>query len=172
MCIRDRITRAQACTMTAKLLGASDSELASAAEKAADSFSDVAKENWFAPYIGYCVNKGIINGYTDKTVRPSQQISLSELAAILCRAAGDSDASLGGTWPLNYLTSAKNRGILEDLEKCDPDTDGEKPLSRGNAAIMTYNYSLNTSGGENPDPAPNPDVYKRQSLSWTCLRNG
>ena len=151
------ITRAQACTMTAKLLNASDSELTAAAGSAAASFSDVTAENWFAPYIGYCVSKGIIVGYTDKTVRPCQQIALRAFAPILCRAAGDSDASLGGTWPSNYLTSAENRGFLKDLADCSADTDSDKPLSRGNAAIMTYNYAVGASEGEKPDPAPDPD---------------
>lgn len=157
------ITRAEACAMMTRLLGASDEELAEAASTAAGSFSDVTAENWYASYIGYCVSKGMIVGYTDNTVRPSQQISLSEFATILCRAAGDSDESLGGTWPSNYLERAENRGLLKDIINCSADSDSANPLSRGNAAIMTYNYVFTEPyGGEDPDPDQDSDPDEDQ----------
>lgn len=114
------VTRAQACKMIAQMLGAAEDELKAAAESAAKSFGDIEASDWAAPYIGYCVEKGIAAGYPDQSFKGSKQITLAEYAALLCRADGDSDSSLGGAWPDNYMESAKDKGFLENLVDCDP----------------------------------------------------
>ncbi len=146
------ITRAQACTMVTKMLDIPAAELEAAAEEAEQAFSDIKVSDWEASYVGYCTEKNITAGYPDKTFRSDQPITLSEYATILCRAAGDSDSSLGGTWPDNYMSSAQTRGLLEGLEGYDPAEDGAKLLNRGNAAIMTANLIEAENGngeGEN-----------------------
>lgn len=146
------ITRAQACTMVTKMLDVPAAELEAAAEEAERTFSDIKVSDWEASYVGYCTEKNITAGYPDKTFRPAQQITMSEYATILCRAAGDSDSSLGGTWPDNYMSSAQTRGLFEGLEGYDPAADGAKLLNRGNAAIMMANLIEAENGngeGEN-----------------------
>ena len=101
------VTRAQACKMIAQMLGAAEDELKAAAESAAKSFGDIEASDWAAPYIGYCVEKGIAAGYPDQSFKGSKQITLAEYAALLCRADGDSDSSLGGAWPDNFIWKAR-----------------------------------------------------------------
>ena len=144
------VTRAQACKMIAQMLGAAEDELKAAAESAAKSFSDIEASDWAAPYIGYCVEKGIAAGYPDQSFKGSKQITLAEYAALLCRADGDSDSSLGGAWPDNYMESAKDKGFLENLVDCDPAADAQKSLTRGNTAVMTYNC-MTAQDSEDPD---------------------
>lgn len=153
------ISRAEACALVSRMLDASESELEAGASAAASSFNDVNENNWFASYIGYCAQKGFVQGYEDGSVRPQQQISLNEFATMVCRVAGDSDSSLGGTWPSNYMESAEERGLFEGLVNLDPSADGDKNLGRGNAAIIAYNYEKSQDSEDNPgedDPSDNP----------------
>ena len=136
--------------MIAQMLGAAEDELKAAAESAAKSFGDIEASDWAAPYIGYCVEKGIAAGYPDQSFKGSKQITLAEYAALLCRADGDSDSSLGGAWPDNYMESAKDKGFLENLVDCDPAADAQKSLTRGNTAVMTYNC-MTAQDSEDPD---------------------
>ncbi|MDO5708260.1 MAG: S-layer homology domain-containing protein [Andreesenia angusta] len=45
-------------------------------------FADLGKGHWAYSYVSYLSNKGIINGYGDKTFRPNSSISRAELAKI------------------------------------------------------------------------------------------
>lgn len=150
------ITRAQVCAAVARMMGASEEELKEAAE-AASVFSDVTEDDWAAPYIGYCVEKGIISGYPDMTFKGDQQIVLGEYATILCRAGGDSDTSLGGVWPDNYMKRAEEKGFFAGLQNCDPSADAHKNLTRGNAAVMTYNSMT----ADTPEEPEEPDTGDR-----------
>ena len=164
------ISRAEACTLVSKMMDAAETELAASAASAAGAFSDVTEDNWFAPYIGYCVAEGYVIGYTDGTVRPQQQISFHEFVTMICRAAGDTDSSLGDTWPSNYIESARDRGLLEGLSDFDEQTEGSDPLDRGNAAIIAYNYELSREAGEEPGGGePEPEDNPLESFSGRAL---
>lgn len=148
------VTRAQGCKMIAQMLNASEAELRAAAQSAGKSFNDVEWTDWAAPYIGYCVEKGIVSGYPDHSFKGSKQITLAEYAALLCRAGGDSDSSLGGTWPNNYMKRAEEKGFFKNLIGCNPSTDAQKLLTRGNTALMTYNR-MTAQDTEDPDKDEN-----------------
>ncbi|MDO4542372.1 MAG: S8 family serine peptidase [Bacillota bacterium] len=48
-------------------------------------FTDVKSTDWYAPYIAWGVDNGIINGYGDGTVRPTVNITREEMCAMLNR---------------------------------------------------------------------------------------
>ncbi len=52
-----------------------------------DCFTDIQNQ-WFAKYICLAKNKEIINGYSDGTFKPSQNISFVEVAKIIVKAFG------------------------------------------------------------------------------------
>lgn len=52
-----------------------------------DSFYDVDLNNWYSPYLCIALQEGLINGYPDKTFRPTDSINFAEAAAILARAS-------------------------------------------------------------------------------------
>ncbi len=52
-----------------------------------DCFTDVQNQ-WFAKYICLAKNKEIINGYSDETFKPNQNISFVEAAKIIVKAFG------------------------------------------------------------------------------------
>lgn len=50
------------------------------------SFSDVAKDAWYAEDVAKGSSAGIINGYSDQTFRPNQKMARQDAAVILARA--------------------------------------------------------------------------------------
>lgn len=73
------MTRAEFATIVVQGLGL---EL-----KTNDNFTDVASEEWYAPYIGTANSYGIVNGNTDTTFNPNGTITKQEAAAMVTCAA-------------------------------------------------------------------------------------
>ena len=49
------------------------------------NFSDVPKNRWYSDYIQKAVQYGLINGYTDGTFRPNQNIPRAEAVTMINR---------------------------------------------------------------------------------------
>ena len=65
------------------------------------SFSDIARGNWYNKPLALMVEQGLINGYTDGTIRPENPISRGEVVTILDRYVDWSDGSLHGAVNFN-----------------------------------------------------------------------
>ena len=59
-----------------------------ALDAAESSFSDVSSDHWGLQYIEACVKAGIVNGYTDGTFLPANNVTRAEAAAMIARALG------------------------------------------------------------------------------------
>ena len=70
------MTRAEACTVIARLLESED-KISGAA-----SFTDVASTDWFAKYVGFCEAKGLLKSYSG-TFLPNQAITRAEFAELV-----------------------------------------------------------------------------------------
>ncbi len=55
------------------------------------AFGDVAADHWAYDYITELSGRGVINGYSDGTFRPENNITRAELTAVICRAMGPAD---------------------------------------------------------------------------------
>lgn len=82
------LTRQEAATFIVRLQGAEKEVLSNKATYSKVPFKDVKVTDWSAPYIGYCVQKGIINGYEDKTFRPTAKLDLQAFAKLLLVSLG------------------------------------------------------------------------------------
>lgn len=71
------ITRAEAIKVVLEGAGAIVPEL-----DADTTFKDVTKEDWFAKYVKYAVDNGIVNGYADGTFGGEKSITRAEVAKI------------------------------------------------------------------------------------------
>ncbi|WP_089609271.1 S-layer homology domain-containing protein [Dehalobacterium formicoaceticum] len=67
---------------------------------------------WAKGYIAAAEEKGIIQGYEDKSFRPNQLISRTEMAAMIVRAMGGQTASSGGN--LEFIDAAEIPSWAED----------------------------------------------------------
>jgi hypothetical protein len=97
------------------------------------TFSDANTYVWASQYIGYSVRTGIVNGYSDNTFKPGNEITLSEMITMVVRALGYKDNSLSANWPIGYINKATDLGILNGVDLTT------KYANRGTAAIILYN---------------------------------
>ena len=73
------MTRAQACTVVARLLAGSDDRVTAAPTTA---FSDVDQSAWYYKYVSYCEAKGLLSSYSGK-YEPWGNITRAEFAELV-----------------------------------------------------------------------------------------
>lgn len=76
-------------------------------------FRDVNEEAWYAPYIRYAKQQGVVQGYPDGSFKPEQAVNFAEALKMAYAALGMSgDTSASGAWYEPYLSHARNNGVL------------------------------------------------------------
>ena len=83
------VTRAQFVTMLAGLQGADVSAYTSG------KFADVPADAWYAPYVNWAAENGVVYGVSDTAFAPDTEISRQDMAAMLYRYAGQFGIQLG-----------------------------------------------------------------------------
>jgi len=127
--LENNITRAEFCTLVAKMLGINDEQNVSN-----NSFSDLASTHWAYKSVMALANRGIISGYQDLTFRPSNQLTYAECSAILIGVLGYKD-DLVGVWPTNITSMAKELGLNKNLYI----SAHSDKMTRGSVSIMLIN---------------------------------
>ena len=79
------MSRAEAAAIFARLISEKKGENVSGTKT---SFSDISKNEWFAGYVSYLENYGIIKGYNDNTFRPDSSVTRAEFVAMTVRFYG------------------------------------------------------------------------------------
>ncbi len=129
------VTRAEAAAMIARMMLGRD-----AADKlpvGEVKFTDVAEDSWAAKYIAFCANKGIIVGMGDGTFHPADNITGTQMAAMLLRALGyDAMGEYQGKgWDINAVADALYYGVFKDSKAAD----FNKPATREETALYIWN---------------------------------
>ena len=130
------VTRAEFTAIAVKVLGLSGG---------ADSdFSDVAKNEWFYPYISLAFKNGIIYGVSETEFNPGGRITCEEASAMIERIAKkygikeepkEISQIIPGIseWAIKSYSFCLSMGILEDAKP------PKKELNRSEIAQMVYN---------------------------------
>lgn len=80
-------------------------------------FPDV-NDGWFAPYVCYGLEHGIVGGYPDGTFQPSQNVNLAEALKIVLETYDiEVDLSDGETWYDPYYNLVSENDWLEDIDE-------------------------------------------------------
>ncbi len=82
-----KITRAETTALIYKLFGLKSGNC---------NFADVSSDDWYFECVGAAYSSGIINGYSDGTFRPSDNISRQDIAVMLCRAVESAGYAFDG----------------------------------------------------------------------------
>ena len=101
-------------------------------------FKDVSVKNVFAGYIAYCAKQGIINGYADKTFRPSGTVTGYQFLKMLLGALGyDStiEGFTGTNWEVTVAKLASNLKLFSGNDTFN----GNKAMTREEACLYAYN---------------------------------
>lgn len=141
--LEDNIRRAEVAVIVAKALGLED--VADAAKLVQGQFTDVTPYgdfNWANGYINALSGKGVLNGYTDGTIRPANNISLQEVATMMVMAY-DEEAPTG-TWPMNMIVRASELGLFDDIDT----TAYAANATRQDTFVLIYNAINNLQLGD------------------------
>ncbi|MBU0580402.1 MAG: S-layer homology domain-containing protein [Candidatus Margulisbacteria bacterium] len=96
-------------------------------------FPDV-RDEWFAPYVCYAKEHRIIEGYSDDTFKPNQNINLAEsLKIVLLALEVDLSTNQGTAWFDVYVNTANRDNLLANI---NPDVGHN--VSRGEMAELIY----------------------------------
>lgn len=109
----DNVTRAEFAKMAAMLFGLT-------AQSENSQFADVTADDWYAPYVIAATEAGIVNGTSETTFSPNDNITREQIAAIIGRqmgwtsenAAAYSDADSIAAYALPYVNGLTEQGIL------------------------------------------------------------
>jgi hypothetical protein len=77
----DQLTRAQMVKVLAKLAGIDETQY----QGVTTQFPDVDPNVWYAPYVAWAVEQGIVNGYDDGNFHPDEPIIRQHACSILAR---------------------------------------------------------------------------------------
>ncbi len=86
------------------------------------NYTDVSDSDWFADGVAFCSDIGVVNGYTDGTMRPNDPITRAELATILSRFVLDSEYSyahftdIDEHWAEDAINKLYDNGIINGYE--------------------------------------------------------
>ena len=123
------LTREQAAKIICHMLGV---EVAPVEEAL---FADVSPDRWSAPYIAYCVEKGILSGDGSDSFHPDQPLTGGAFAKMLLVGLGY-DPEIEGYTGSDWLLSVASTAVA--LEIAPKDMNLLDPLSRQDAAQMCY----------------------------------
>lgn len=108
------VTRAQ----FAKMMTAASSYKDSVGQVSGVSpFRDVTRDHWAAGYVKLAADNGWVNGYTDGTFRPNENIRTEECAAALLRLLGYGPADLTGAYPGAQLSKFRALGLADGVSR-------------------------------------------------------
>lgn len=113
----------------------------------AAAFSDVASDAWYAEAVGEVSDAGIMNGTTDTTFSPDEQVTRGMVVTVLWRLAGSPAAAAATTFPdvedwyyyAPAVAWAQAAGVAAGLG--DGTFDGGSIVTREQLSVFLYRYS-------------------------------
>ncbi len=87
-----------------------------------DKYSDIDQNTWYSKGVAFCLQKGVISGYTDGTIRPDEYITRAEIASIISKFYKDENlestplTDIKGLWAENAITNLYNHDIIKGYE--------------------------------------------------------
>lgn len=83
----------------------------------AKSFTDVSANDWYYGYVTQLVAEGVVNGQTETTFAPRDNLKYGEALKMILEAAGYSEgAKLSGHWASGYLATAYANGFVNSTQ--------------------------------------------------------
>ena len=134
------ITRAEMAAVIYRLVSGDVTDAKAGLYTNYSPFKDVTADKWYAGYVGYCWNMGLIKGRDANTFDPTGNVTGYEALAMLLRAVGyDKNGEFTGpTWQTNVSTQGQQLGILRDIATTQYGGTLHLPARRDVIASMTF----------------------------------
>jgi len=102
-------------------------------------YSDVPYSHWASGMIQAMSDKGYLHGVGNNRFNPDEQLTGYQMLVLAVNAAGlENQAISHGGFPHGFLTTAKNRGLLQGIDNYDS-INWYAPIQRYQAAVLLYN---------------------------------
>jgi len=176
----DKVTRAQAATILARmLLGKSAADALSDAPTGFPDVDGISGVGFAIKYISYCVSHDIVVGHPDGTFRPDDSVTATQFAVMLMRALkiGDPDRYIGPEWEFYATLYGTENNIL------DTNVNYKLAANREQTARYAFNGLLFSPGGQTAAVAQDSlaakvystlqkkvegvDIHGRPGIIWT-----
>ena len=152
-------------------------------------FTDVADTAWYAPYVTWTRNMGIVDGTSPTTFAPNRSVTRQEIVVMLFNFAmfrgdhretpagainGFNDAHLVANWARDAMNWAVGYGIMSGRGNNTLAPTGT--LTRAEAAQLLMNFIAqegsgnNNSGGNNPNPGTTLEEEVRAGATYGQLQ--
>lgn len=134
--LNDQLTRSEAAALAVRILGKELHVLVNASTYKYTSYPDVDAGIWYAPYVGYCTQEGILSGDTTGNYKPDESITEKAFVKIVLSILGyqmDKDY----TW-VNIYKKAYEVGLVTDLFYIAKQDDNPN-FKRSGAVNIIYN---------------------------------
>ena len=132
----DPLTRAQLATIIYRLL---DDESIALYSNTQVTFTDVAADAWYVPYVRVIQAAGIVNGVGDGKYSPNSYVTWSQIITVLTRFVQPQEHTLQhiqySGWAQGAIETAVANGWLEDRADFNPDA----VISRGELVQLINN---------------------------------
>jgi hypothetical protein len=139
------------------------------AEAAAKDFKDVDKESYYYEAVMNLSSRGVINGFTDNTFRPNEQVTRAQAAAIIAASLGLTGKSASnpgfkdvqeGAWHHQAISALVERKIMSGVDK--EHFHPNKPVTRAELSKMiglAFNLKPSTSTSKKFSDVPEKSWY-------------
>lgn len=122
------VTREEAVAFIYRMANGNDNAM-----KGATAFPDVASDRWSSGYINWAVGKGIVAGYPDGTFKPTNTVTVAEMAKMMVVALGWQTNNY--TFPYGFINKAQDLKVLDNINAGNVD----QPCTRAMVSVITYN---------------------------------
>ena len=157
------LTRGEAVTLLARLTVDGEGKNLYTWEEGTGGFSDVSPGDWYSSYVHFAQKYGIVRGYNDGTLRPTQAVSRAELVKMVTSffvVTGGShsfpDVS-NGYWAAREISFAAARGWITGGS--DGSFQPERSVTRAEA-VKILNKAMGREAGEREAALPFTDVSR------------
>jgi len=137
--LNDKLTRSEASALAVRILGQELHVLVNAADYRKTKYPDVDEIQWYAPYVGYCTEKGILTGDTAGNYLPDAFVTEKSFLKIILGVLGYEN-NTDYTWA-NIYKKAFEVGLVTDLSYIAKGEDNTE-FTRRDAVNIMYNALL------------------------------
>ncbi len=162
----DTLTRAQCAAMLSRLDPAFDPERFTVSLP----FSDTGAERWFAPYLSFCHQRGLVRGYPDGTFRPDGAMTRGEFASVVRNALALESAGeeffpdTEKHWARYPIAQLVQAGILDGYP--DGTFRPDEPVTRAEAAKILNRVWQRPGTEEHLAEVPAPEYPDLPQSHW------
>lgn len=131
-------------------------------------FSDVDESAWYAPFIRYGKQHGIIQGYADGSFRPNQTVNFAEALKMAYLIFDIDTPEMSGEWYSRFLNHARQNGVL-----FNDNIDVASGMARKDVVWVAYKLThLGDTPAVPPVPSPSASSEAADEEPSECLIKG